>query len=84
MRSHGKKVILYHDEILTEKEDLEEKIYCELNNKYENMYKNEEDYEFNEYYYDSDCYNFLEKLADEIANEYDKYWIDAIVIFIEY
>ena len=48
------------------------------------MYKNEEDYEFNEYYYDSDCYNFLEKLADEIANEYDKYWIDAIVIFIEY
>lgn len=78
------KVILYHGEILTEKEDLEEKIYCELYDKYENMYKDEEDYELNEYYYDRECYEFLEKLADEIANEYDKYWIDAIVIFIEY
>ena len=78
------KVILYHGEILIEKEDLEEKIYCELHDKYENMYKDEKDYELNEYYYDRECYEFLEKLADEIANEYDKYWIDAIVIFIEY
>lgn len=75
-----KKVILYHDEILSDKENLEEKIYEELYNKYENIYNKE----YNKDYYERDYHDFIEKLTNDIVKIYDKYWIDAIVIFINY
>lgn len=82
-----KKVILYHDEILSDKEDLEEKIYDELYNKYENIYNedNEEyNYENNKDYYERDYHDFIEELTNDIVKVYDKYWIDSIVIFVNY
>ena len=86
------KVIMYHGEILTYKEDLVEKVYAELDDKYEEMYKriydeaNEEDYnEYGSYnnYYNDYC-DFLDKLTQDIVKRHEKYWIDAIVIFIQY
>ena len=47
---------------------------------------NEEDYnEYGSYnnYYNDYC-DFLDKLTQDIVKRYEKYWIDAIVIFIQY